>query len=130
MCFVYLYSCNKYSETLECDHPDNLTTLLIRPLFDRPILVFLYNSIIRHLDNLGWHKSKWHGVSGQQQKQMKTTDTTTTHIRLHKCSLCIQSFQRSADLRSHMVSHQGNRSFQCLMCLKNICQKEYPPSSH
>ena len=32
-----------YSGTLECDHPGNLTTLLIRPLSDRPILVFLYN---------------------------------------------------------------------------------------
>ncbi len=33
----------KDSGTLECDHHGNLTTLLIRPLFGRPILVFLYN---------------------------------------------------------------------------------------
>ncbi len=26
-----------YSGTLECDHPDNLTTLLIGPHFDRPV---------------------------------------------------------------------------------------------
>ncbi len=31
----------QYSETLERDHPDNLTTLLIRPLFHCPILVLL-----------------------------------------------------------------------------------------
>ncbi len=30
----------EYSGTLECDHPGNLTTLLIRPHFDRPVLVF------------------------------------------------------------------------------------------
>ena len=29
-----------YSGTLECDYPDNLISLLIRPLFDRPVLVF------------------------------------------------------------------------------------------
>ncbi len=38
-----------YSGTLECDHPDNLTTLLIGPLFGRPVLDFLYNLIIATL---------------------------------------------------------------------------------
>ncbi len=40
--FTGLHIKKTYSGTLECDHPDNLTTLLIRSLFDRPILVFLY----------------------------------------------------------------------------------------
>ncbi len=31
----------EYSWILECDHPDNLATLLIRALFDRPILVLV-----------------------------------------------------------------------------------------
>ena len=39
-----------YSGTLECDHLGNLTTLLIGPLFGRPIWDFLYNLIIYHLD--------------------------------------------------------------------------------
>ncbi len=34
-CNIYLYS-----GTLECDHPDNLTILLIGPLFDRPVWDF------------------------------------------------------------------------------------------
>ena len=38
-----------YSGTLECDHPDNLTTLKKRPLFGRPVSVFLY---LNHLDKL------------------------------------------------------------------------------
>ena len=39
-------NCN-YSRTFECDHLDNLTSLRKRPLFSRPVLVFL---CLNHLD--------------------------------------------------------------------------------
>ena len=39
----------KYSGTLECDHPDNLTTLQKRPLFGSPFLGFPY---LNHLDKV------------------------------------------------------------------------------
>lgn len=47
----------------------------------------------------------------------------TTHNNTHTCEVCGKCYRQAASLRSHMLSHTGEKLFLCILCGKSMTQK-------
>ncbi|XP_077300949.1 uncharacterized protein LOC143921494 [Arctopsyche grandis] len=58
-----------------------------------------------------------------KRKRTLCNHNSNKKLTLFKCDICLQSFNRKADLRTHKKIHTEEKSYKCDICLKSFVQK-------